>query len=616
MDKVIFSYTDDVKKPVPGYFRGYYFRLLYIIIINLYSASTAVQANKYYTTTLAVKLELEAPGRMASELQTQNDGNPTEASVSSTLTMEHADNVNGYAFRFKLPSDGLALRSVAIVDGAPELRFAASPKVPTISEEDMAVAIRLAAEGKRPEFFYIGIPFGPFSGRQYKQYIPQWLRGTSFGESLADADWNMKCLSIGARAKDHESLFSAWQETSNLDNLATCLDFPSEKPSGSIKLSCKYATVEKTENELVFPKDPVMQIIADKSSTYTKYITAIYPSVAYHDEPLFLKMQELIKLVLAAEWLVDEKAVKISREWMMKYSTAPKQKGAVAVAKSLRSKAKRPPREFVPSPTVVNRPSSDVTVKTVAAERYRHRGRGRCYGWHDKSSHELVMYTAKGEQLLKQESLKTSLVLKESKGEEEEAPLLWINFPLPLNDPSPSMTKVGESLLSEFKALHSDTDEALTVAVNVHDTDSHKDGVELKLKRNHILPAPLLPLPEREVTLKVTVHNYDMLFSDLDPNRPHWVGYREVPNVKSWNELHNETVPWPCVWQAPYPGSEVYTASGGVTTREIPFRNTTAEREIPTKDSKWVDAYKRSGTQLTVRAQLLADKGIYNNYYK
>ena len=91
-------------------------------------------------------------------------------------------------------------------------------------------------------------------------------------------------------------------------------------------------------------------------------ITEMYPSVAYHNEPLFLKTQELIKLILAAEWLMNEKAVK---EWMMRYSTAPKQKGAVAVAKSLRSKAKRPPREFVPSPTVVNRPSSDVTVKTV-----------------------------------------------------------------------------------------------------------------------------------------------------------------------------------------------------------------------------------------------------------
>ena len=542
---------------------------------------------------------------MASELQTQTgevNGNPTEASVSSTLTMEHAD--NGYAFRFKLPSDGLALRSVAIVDGAPELRFAASPKVPTISEEDMAVAIRLAAEGKRPEFFYIGIPFGPFSGRQYKQYIPQWLRGTSFGESFADADWNMKCLSLGARAKDHESSFSAWQETSNLDNLATHLDFPAEKPSGSVKLSCKHASVEKTENELIFPKDLVMQIIDDTSSTYTKYITAIYPSVAYHDEPLFLKMQELFKLVLAAEWLVDEKAVKISREWMMRYSTAPKQKGAVAVAKSLRSKAKRPPREFVPSPTVVNRPSSDVTVKTVAAERYRLRGRGRYYGWHDKGSQEMVIFTAKGEQLLKRESMK--MLLKQEEGGKENTSI-WINLPLPPNTPSPSMETLSEDIQSASKALQ-DEMEAETLDMN-----SYSDGLELKCKIGQTRPAPLLVLPEREITARVTVDNYDMLYADLDPNDPLWVGDCEVPNVESWNELYNETVPWPCVWQVPYHGSEVYTASGGVTTREIPLRSTstTAEREIPTKESQWVDAYRRSGTQLTVRARSLANKGIY-----
>ena len=508
---------------------------------------------------------------MASELQTQDreiDRNPTEASVSSTLTKELEKDVNnGYAFRFKLPSEGLALRSVAIVDGAPELRFAASPKVPTITEEDMAVAIRLAAEGKRPEFLYVHIPFGPFSGRQYKRYTPQWLRGTSVGNLLADADWNMKCLSLGARAKDHESPFSAWQETSNLENLATSLDFPAEKPSGLLKLSCKHATVERTENELVFPNDPVMQIIDDKSSTYTKYITEMYPSVAYHDEPLFLKMQELIKLVLAAEWLVDEKAVKISREWMMRYSTAPKQKGAVAVAKSLRSKAKRPPREFVPPPTVVNRPSSDVTVKTVTAERYRHCGQGRYYGWFDQGSKELVMFTAKGE-------LQMSRM-------REEGESLRITSQFPSNTTSLNYDDdvLRRALPDGIKEVKFDT-----------------DSLELKCK---IQPA------------RVTVHNYDMLYADLNPNHPYWVGNCEVPNVESWNELHKETIPIPCCWQAPYPGSEAYAASGGVTTCEIPIRNTTAEREIPTKESQGVESnqYTRSGTQLAVKAKLLEDQG-------
>ena len=42
---------------------------------------------------------------------------------------------DGFTFRFTLPSDGLALRSVAIVDDVPEIRFDASHKVPTITEE-------------------------------------------------------------------------------------------------------------------------------------------------------------------------------------------------------------------------------------------------------------------------------------------------------------------------------------------------------------------------------------------------------------------------------------------------------------------------------------------------
>ena len=319
-----------------------------------------------------------------------------------------------------------------------------------------------------------------------------------------------------------------------------------------------------------------MQIIDETSSTYTKYITEMYPSVAYHDEPLFLKMQELIKLVLAAEWLVDEKAVKISREWMMMYSTAPKQKGAVAVAKSLRSKAKRPPREFVPSPTVVNRPSSDVTVKTVTAEQYRHYGRGRYYGWCDQGSKEMVMFTAKGELQMSRKW--------------EEGGSLRITLQFPSNTTSLNYDDVLRALPDGIKEVKFDT-----------------DSLELKCK---IQPAPLLFFPEREITARVTVQNYDMLYADLNPNDPHWVGNCEVPNVESWNELHKETIPIPCVWQAPYPGSEAYTATGGVTTREIPV-NTAAEREIPTKESQWVesDQYKRSGTQLAVRAKLLEDQG-------
>ena len=232
---------------------------------------------------------------------------------------------DGFAFRFTLPPEGLALRSVAIVDDVPEMRFDASHKVPTVTEEDVAIALRLASEGNRPEFFFITIPFGhPFFGRQFNQYKPQWLRGTSVGNLLFDADWIMKCLNVGARSNDEKSVFWGWQKTSQLEGLATALDFPEDNPPGSIKMSCETAKVQKGEDELLFPEDPKMKIVDDSNTIYSKYISEIYPSVAYHDEPRFLKMQELIKLILAAEWLT-EKGVRVNKQWMMAHTAKPRQ---------------------------------------------------------------------------------------------------------------------------------------------------------------------------------------------------------------------------------------------------------------------------------------------------
>ena len=221
---------------------------------------------------------------------------------------------DGFAFHFTLPPDGLALRSVAIVDDVPEIRFDASHKVPTVTEEDVAIALRLASEGNRPEFFFVTIPFcHPIYGRQFNQYKPQWLRETSVGKLLFDADWSMKCLGVGARSNDEKSEFWGWQKTSQLEGLATVLNFPSDTPSGSIIMSCESAKVQKDENEMVFPEEPKMKIIADTNLLYSKYVSEIYPSVAYHDEPRFLKIQELIKLILAAEWLT-EKGVRVSKK--------------------------------------------------------------------------------------------------------------------------------------------------------------------------------------------------------------------------------------------------------------------------------------------------------------
>ena len=61
---------------------------------------------------------------------------------------------------------------------------------------------------------------------------------------------------------------------------------------------------------------------------YSKYITEIFDSVAYHDEPKFLKIKEIIKLVLAVEWLkekMDEKDMKFSQVWIEEHVQKRKQ---------------------------------------------------------------------------------------------------------------------------------------------------------------------------------------------------------------------------------------------------------------------------------------------------
>ena len=223
------------------------------------------------------QLEEERHGLGYNYHKSDEDTNP---SLSCAEPLPNSKEEDGFAFHFKLPADGLALRSVAVVDGVPEISFDASRKVPTITEEDVATALRLASEGVRPEFFYVLIPFGhPFWGRHFKHYLPPWLHGTLFGESLSDTDWTMKCMHIGARSNEEKSAFWAWDRTSQLDGLATRLDFPKDKPSGSIKLSCKYAKVQKDENEMVFPEEPKMRIVDESSSLYSEYITEMLPNM-------------------------------------------------------------------------------------------------------------------------------------------------------------------------------------------------------------------------------------------------------------------------------------------------------------------------------------------------
>ena len=256
------------------------------------------------------------------------------ASVKPTTASRIASDpdhyVDGVAFRHVFPADGLALRAGDVVDGVPKLRFVASPKVPTINEEDVAVCVRLRLDDKYPEFFYSGFPIGhPFydTGRFYKLYQPTYLRDASVGEILAEVDWLMKCLHVGVRSDKSKTKFWSWKETSQLEGLATREDFFEDLPNATIVMSCKSVEVQKSDQELVFVSEPRMMINAvdrKSNSTYSKYITEIFDSVAYYDEPLFLKMKEIVKLILVIDWF-RERGVKFSRQWVMEHTKKVRQ---------------------------------------------------------------------------------------------------------------------------------------------------------------------------------------------------------------------------------------------------------------------------------------------------
>ena len=223
------------------------------------------------------------------------------------------------AFHFKLPKEGLALSRILMLAGCIKLVFRSACKVPTLTEQLVAAVMRLVyVDKKRPEFYYIPIPPGhPYHGRQYMQYEPQWLRGTPLGDILAEADWKMKCLHVGVRSDDLKQKFEAWSNKSELTGLATWMDFPPDEcPTGrSIIMSCESARVHETETELLFVDDPKMKIVDQSNKLYSEYITHYFDSVAYHDEPLFLRMKEIIKLIVAVEWM-KKRGVKVNKSWI------------------------------------------------------------------------------------------------------------------------------------------------------------------------------------------------------------------------------------------------------------------------------------------------------------
>ena len=242
---------------------------------------------------------------------------------------EHYKYDDGVSFLFRFSrAANLALRAVDIVNGVPKLRFEPSQNVPALSEEDVAVIVKLCLTNKRPCFFYKGFhPIHPFArlGRLFKRYNPSWLRGTSVGKVLAEVDWSMKCLHAGVRSNADKTEFRSWEKTSNTTGLKTRADFDEDYEDATIMLQCMSADIDEEKDELYFVTEPKLRIDCVRGECnlqYSKYITERLDSIAYHDEPLFLKFREIIKLVLAIEWLkkkMDERNLKFSQVWISEH---------------------------------------------------------------------------------------------------------------------------------------------------------------------------------------------------------------------------------------------------------------------------------------------------------
>ncbi len=535
-----------------------------------------------------------------------------------------SSNSNIIAFHFNLPEDGLALRSARVVNGIPQLVFDASPKVPTLQEGDVATAFRLAEEDKRPEFFYRFFPptHPLHHSRYFKQYSPAWLRWTGIGTLLAEADWNMKCLHVGVRTNEEKTVFKSWPRSSQLQGLATHLDFPRVQSAGSIFLSCEHAKVQKDDNEIRFPEEPKMQIRAESSPLYSEYITKNYNSVAYYDEPKFLKMQELIKLILAVEWLYKDKGVRMNQQWIMMHTS--KKSTSMKAENRLELRSRRgPPYKMIPRPVLFKRPSSDVTVGTWEAEMYRilrtEYKMQRRYGYYDFGGSEVIMFKEDGTKCPTRKSLKFSLVHTGTdlsfKG--------WLYLPMAEDDQVPKVLTDSRDELRQLlpKSSHEIVTYPMPMSVDTTvDIVTNEDDSELEMKiTNSIHFRPPLALPPRKETtiVTVTVDNYNKLFANMDPNEPvvpaiPGVCEAIVPGVESWEELISElSVPFPRIWQAPFFGIGEPTATGGVATSSIPVREEPLRKRVVTEKTEWKDNYKRSGLSLTVRAVEVTAQGKF-----
>ena len=510
------------------------------------------------------------------------------------------------AFLYKLPEVGFALRSVKIKDGVPEITFEAVPKVPTLTEEDFATGFRCASEGTRPGFAYISFhPLHPLRSRWYMDYRPAWLRWTGVGELLADADRNMKGLCVGARTDETKKIYKSWPKSSKLVGLRTSLDFPTdpESTNHTIWMSCEGAEVKEYENEILFPSEPKIQIKDGTSPSYSEYITQMYPSIAYHDEPKFLKVQEVIKLILAVEWLWG-KGIRVNKEWMLMHTSQSTENINSGV---LLEKRKKLPRELTPKPAAFPRPTVDASFQTTGQDEKNGivaKKQTKFYGFYDCNDASMSVFSDKGVKIAQRNCLKVSFQCNST---------TVGGMYLPVDD-NFKLSHFQKDYRKAMKEITSGAEETVSAV----EDRIVKGELQVQITEN----SPCQSSQEDEVfsagITATTKDDYDKILAGWNPNdpiRPEIPGVSDaiIPNVKSWRELITDfTVPMPRVWQGPVYGDLMETYSGGVSTRDFPVRRETMKERERVEERRGVvrDSYCRIGRTVSVRAQAVVAQGI------
>ena len=446
---------------------------------------------------------------------------------------------DGFTFPIGRPSGGRTLRSVAIVHGVPEIRFDQCDHTPSLTEDEVAAVCRLVSEGKRPQFTFFGIPLGhPFFGRQYKHYDPPWLNGTALGELLFEVDWKMKCLNIGLQTDQAKSVFFSREKFSKTKGLATCLDFDSLGTDGSIFLSSEDVPVELYDDELVFNADPKLSINADFSPNYSKYISRVLPQIAKYDEPIFTKLQEVLKMLLAAEWLRD-KGIEMSEKWMQnatrnagkkQLATTDNRPCTVECHDLSTNPSCSPPNEYITSLDVSPNEEEAKNCRRVVAS-----SGGIWYGWQDEGGGEMVQFTEGGELCAEIKSERMSITQYVMVDGEKMSTADWL-----VNGNSFSKTQPELDL----------TCHECSEMVKVVETRDHAS-------RETTVTLDIYPGTKMVTVIRASAKDLNTVYKDLP------TGFEEV---ESWNDLFDQTVPWPRVWLISRDGAGLLSVGGGVRT--------------------------------------------------